>query len=52
MFWLALAWSTELHGTGESNRLAVTIDILPDDIFRETFASCLLDLDPWRYGKA
>jgi hypothetical protein len=44
--WLALAWSTELLGTGESNRPAVTVDNLPDDICREIFASCLLDLYP------
>ncbi len=38
----------ELHGTGESSIHAATIDILPDDIFREIFASCLPD--PYAYG--
>ncbi len=39
--WLALAWSIELHSTGESNRHPMTINILPDDIFLEVFAFCL-----------
>ncbi len=35
---LALAWSTELHGTGECCRHAATINMLPGDIFLEIFA--------------
>ena len=57
--WLALVWSTELHGTGERNRPAVTIDILSDDNFQEIFAFCLRTvLDPywflhaWEHMKA
>jgi hypothetical protein len=42
-FWLALAWSTELRGTGVCDRHAATINILPDDIFLEIFAFCLRD---------
>ncbi|KAH9080187.1 hypothetical protein EDB83DRAFT_953294 [Lactarius deliciosus] len=33
----------DLRGTGESNRHAVTINILPDDILLEIFAFCLHD---------
>lgn len=42
-FWLALGWSIELHGTGECDRHAAIINILPDDILLEIFAFYLHD---------